>query len=121
MSLATIIGMKWPDIRSMLAIIMTIGLFGIFYFLLNYEVPGGNRDTVNVLLGIIGSSGFSAVIQFYFGSSKGSEKKDEIMGRIAEAPPTYSLPQPGPSGVTITTEPEGINSRPVVPPSQGAV
>lgn len=84
-SLASYLGLKWPDIRSLLAITIVAGMFFIFNSLLTHEVPEGNRDTTNILLGAV-TAAAGVIIQFFFGSSKGSENKDAVMARIAEQP-----------------------------------
>jgi len=47
-------------------------MIGALFFI---EIPEGNRDIAMVLLGI-GMGWGGAVVQFHFGSSEGSKRKD---------------------------------------------
>jgi hypothetical protein len=58
------------------------GYFVLLYLLLLRIVPEQNRDLLNLVVGaLIGS--FAAVVQYFFGSSSGSAKKDETISAIA--------------------------------------
>lgn len=66
-----------------------IGLSAVFvvgYFILVYVIFSGQvdlapdlKDTANILLGILTGS-FPMILQFWFGSSEGSKKKDFMKG-----------------------------------------
>lgn len=62
-----------------LAIGITLGFFGLLGFLLKTEPPPGSRDILNIMLGSLGSA-WIGVVTYYFGSSAGSARKDEILG-----------------------------------------
>lgn len=62
-----------------LAIVITLGFFGLLYYLLRHEPPAGSRDILNIMLGSLGSA-WIGVVTYYFGSSAGSARKTEIMG-----------------------------------------
>ena len=65
---------------KVLAVGITLGFFGILAFMLQFEVPPGSRDVLNIMLGSLGTAWIS-VVTYYFGSSAGSARKDEIIGR----------------------------------------
>ena len=62
-----------------LAIAITLGFFGLLYYLLRHEPPTGSRDILNIMLGSLGSA-WIGVVTYYFGSSAGSDRKTEILG-----------------------------------------
>jgi len=61
-----------------LGIFITLGFFGLLYYLLRHEPPQGSRDVLNIMLGSLGSA-WIAVVSYYFGSSAGSARKTELM------------------------------------------
>ncbi|MDP1832256.1 MAG: hypothetical protein Q8K67_09370 [Geothrix sp.] len=61
-----------------LGIAITLGFFGLLYFLLRHEPPAGSRDILNIMLGSLGSA-WIGVVSYYFGSSAGSARKTEIL------------------------------------------
>jgi hypothetical protein len=63
-------------IRTILATVVVAGFFAAFWLL----VKGNAEDTQIVLL-LVGAliANFGAIVQFYFGSSAGSEYKTEVM------------------------------------------
>ena len=63
-----------------LAYALTFGFFSILIFMLFQEVPDGSRDILNILLGSLGAS-FGGVCSYYFGSSRGSQIKTELLAR----------------------------------------
>jgi hypothetical protein len=64
-----------------LAGIVIIGFFILLYALIKSEIPGNNRELLSLVIGaLIGS--FSTIIGYFFGSSAGSSKKDEIIKDI---------------------------------------
>ena len=61
-----------------LGAMIVIGFFALIYILTRVEVPKENIQPLNLTLGaLIGS--FTGVVQYFFGSSKGSADKTEIM------------------------------------------
>jgi drug/metabolite transporter (DMT)-like permease len=55
-----------------------IGVFAITGLLIFNAIPESNKDVLLVLLGVLASS-FTAVISYFYGSSKGSADKTDIM------------------------------------------
>lgn len=62
-----------------LAIAITAGFFGLLGYLCKFEPPPGSRDILNIMLGSLGAA-WLGVVTYYFGSSAGSARKDELMG-----------------------------------------
>lgn len=63
-----------------LAIGITVGFFGLLYYLLRFEPPAGSRDILNIMLGSLGSA-WIGVVTYFFGSSAGSDRKTELLGK----------------------------------------
>jgi len=63
-------------IPPVMAIIVTIGFFGILFALMSGRVTKG--DEVMIMLGSLGTA-WTGIISFYFGSSASSQKKDELL------------------------------------------
>jgi len=59
---------------------ITLGFFGLLYYLLRHEPPEGSRDILNIMLGSLGSA-WIGVVNYYFGSSASSARKTELMGQ----------------------------------------
>ena len=67
---------------KVLASVVTLGFFGILTFMLLQPIPVASRDIVNIMLGSLGSA-WVGIISYYFGSSKSSDRKTEL---LAQAP-----------------------------------
>lgn len=63
-------------LQALLGVIVAIGFFGITYLVFVRVIPPENRDTALLLVGQL-SGAFLAVIGFAFGSSVGSQRKDD--------------------------------------------
>jgi UDP-N-acetylmuramyl pentapeptide phosphotransferase/UDP-N-acetylglucosamine-1-phosphate transferase len=61
-----------------LGIAITLGFFGLLFFLLRHEPPEKSRDILNIMMGSLGSA-WIGVVTYYFGSSAGSARKTELM------------------------------------------
>lgn len=69
----------WKQIfQYTLAAVVIVGTFWLFYLLLIHTVPEGNRDALLVVLGVL-TGAFASIVNYFFGSSKGSADKTEIM------------------------------------------
>jgi hypothetical protein len=55
-----------------------VGFFAAFYASYVKVIDGSMRDIVLVFVGWLGSK-FSTVVDYHYGSSSGSARKDEIM------------------------------------------
>ena len=61
-----------------LAALIAIGFFGLLYILVYVPIPESNANVLYLVVGaLIGS--FTTVVGYFFGSSKGSADKTEIM------------------------------------------
>jgi hypothetical protein len=68
---------KEADIRNILAIIVTLGVFVLMYLLVIKEIPKDNHDIVISAVSFVFGGGFGAVTSYFFGASKGDKPKDE--------------------------------------------
>ena len=58
------------QVKLFLAILLTVGFFGMVGVLVFIEVPLGNADILKVLVGFVGGA-FVTTMSYYFGSSEG--------------------------------------------------
>lgn len=68
------------DIRNILAIIIVLGTFVVIITMLYKEVPHGNRDTINLVVGTLLGGALGGVCGYYFGSSKNEADKAKKEG-----------------------------------------
>lgn len=61
-----------------LGAIITMGIFTILALLVYQEIPEGNRDLMNLVVGSLLTS-FAMVVGYFYGSSKGSADKSEMI------------------------------------------
>ncbi len=73
--------MKYKDIfQYILGALIVIGFFVLLYLLISAEVPERNKDLLNLIVGaLIGS--FATVVGYFYGSSKGSADKNEMLNK----------------------------------------
>lgn len=57
---------------------VTLGFFGLLYFLLKHAIPSESKDVLNVMLGSLGTAWIS-IISYYFGTTANSSRKDEML------------------------------------------
>ena len=70
-------------VQGALAFIVMAGFFVILYLLITSKLePSGMRDALLIMVGNLAGMA-TAIISYYFGSSSGSARKDEL--RAAEA------------------------------------
>jgi len=58
------------EIRNILAVIITLGVFILLYLLTIKPVPPENKDIMYAAIGFVFGGAFSAVAGFYYGASK---------------------------------------------------
>lgn len=69
--------------KTMIGVGMLVVFMFQAYFLAYHEIPEGNEGMFHVLFGIIDTS-MVTLFQYYFGSSKGSQDKQETIAKQAE-------------------------------------
>jgi hypothetical protein len=94
------------ETRDFIAIILVAAMVGLMFALVLRPTAIPDTPVANIVIGGFMTVGFSAVIQFYFGSSKGSVTKDDTISTLtaaaAESAPIVVSPpapvvMPGPS------------------------
>jgi hypothetical protein len=70
-------------IPGLMAIAVTIGFFGILVGLMTEHFK--TSDALMLMLGSLGTA-WTGIIAFYFGSSAGSQKKDELLHKSSPTP-----------------------------------
>jgi hypothetical protein len=66
-----------------MAIAVTVGFFGILVGLMTEHFK--KSDALILMLGSLGTA-WTGIIAFYFGSSAGSQKKDELLHQSSPTP-----------------------------------
>lgn len=71
--------MKYKELfQYILGGLIVSGFFALLILLVLSAVPTENKDLLNLVVGaLIGS--FSGIVSYFFGSSLGSSKKDELL------------------------------------------
>jgi hypothetical protein len=72
-----------PDTRGVLAITLIVALV-VMSFVLIAKDKAIDNPALNMLLGGFMTVGFATIINYYFGSSDGSAKKDDTISHIAK-------------------------------------
>ena len=70
-------------IPSVMAIGVTIGFFGILFGLMYGQIQ--HAPQIDIMLGSLGTA-WTGIIAFYFGSSAGSQRKDDLLHKSTPAP-----------------------------------
>ena len=73
-SIKRILNIAHLKMTALMAILTTVGFFGILTVILFVGIPETNKDAFNVLLGTL-TTAWIAVITYYFGSSLGNDTK----------------------------------------------
>jgi len=69
----------WKQIfQYVLAAVIAGGLILVLVLLINNTIPVENKDVLLVVVGVLASA-FTAVVSYFFGSSKGSAEKNEMI------------------------------------------
>lgn len=72
-------------IPGALAIVITLGFFGILAVMMLGLWKSSDNQALLIMLGALGTS-WGAVVNYYFGSSAGSARKDELLAQSSPAP-----------------------------------
>jgi membrane protein YqaA with SNARE-associated domain len=64
-----------------LAAVVVVGFFAVLGALVFWPVPVENKDALNIMLGALVGAFSGGVIGYFFGSSKGSSEKTELMAQ----------------------------------------
>jgi len=70
-------------IPRVLAIMITVGFFGILIWMLLKGMPPTGTEALLMMLGALGTA-WTGVVNFYYGSSAGSKAKTEAMQKLKE-------------------------------------
>jgi hypothetical protein len=65
---------------KILAAVITLGFFGILFWMFVYGVPKNGNEALLLMLGAL-QTAFTGVIAYYFGSSAGSKAKTEALAK----------------------------------------
>jgi hypothetical protein len=72
-------------IPALLALLVTVGFFGVLWYMLTHTVPDASHDTMLLLLGSLGTA-WTSIVAYYFGSSAGSDRKTELLAQAPAVP-----------------------------------
>lgn len=70
---------------AILAAFITIGFFGTLWYVFGHGVKPEAHDLALTMVGVLGTA-WTGVVSYYFGSSRGSDDKTQIIGDIAKQP-----------------------------------
>lgn len=65
---------------GVLAVVITLGFFGVLGLMLTGTFKPADNQALLILLGALGA-GFGQVLNFYFGSSHGSQQKTDLLAK----------------------------------------
>jgi hypothetical protein len=74
-------------VTPLLAVLVTSGFFGLLAVLCYHKVPPSNLAMMNIVLGSLGTTWVGAM-SFFFGTSRGSQRKDLLLFQSKPAGPT---------------------------------
>ena len=78
-----------PRLMSDAAFVLMLIVSGLFSVLLVallfVQLPTANKDVVVALAGLLGTS-FATIVGFFFGSSRGSQAKDQTISSLTARP-----------------------------------
>jgi hypothetical protein len=66
-----------------LGMTITLGFFSVLVYMMMHHIPQEDRDTLNIMLGSLGTA-WIAVVSYYFGSSAGSRAKDTTIDKLSK-------------------------------------
>jgi hypothetical protein len=71
--------------HHVLALLAVVAVLAAFFTLMFVDVPPANQDAVMLILGAILTTAFGSVYSFYFGTTRGSDSKNEALNASAKA------------------------------------
>jgi hypothetical protein len=71
------------NVPGWLAFLITAGFYSILIWLLSYGMPSTGGEALLLLLGSLATA-WTGVVAYYFGSSAGSARKDEILRNVTK-------------------------------------
>ena len=87
---------------AVLAVIVALAFLGLLFMLFFRAVPADNRSAFDIVLGLLGGA-LTAILNYFFGSSVGSAKKDAtISTALAAVTPVV----PSTTVTTTTIQPQ---------------
>jgi FtsH-binding integral membrane protein len=70
---------NWKEkFMMILAVVIVLGTLGAIILLMKWDVPSENTEALYLVLGAFIAS-FSSVVNYFFGSSKGSSDKTQML------------------------------------------
>lgn len=70
-------------IPGTMAVLVTSGFFSVLSYMMTHHIPVEDRDTLNLMLGSLGTAWIS-IISYYFGSSMSSRTKDTTISNLSK-------------------------------------
>jgi hypothetical protein len=70
-------------VPGVLMMFLTGGFFGLLAYLASHDIPAGNRDLLNIMLGSLGTA-WTGGVTYYYGSSAGAVVKDKAIGALMQ-------------------------------------
>lgn len=67
-------------VQAAIAFLVIFGFYACIWLAMTRDVTVGMRDALLILIGSIAAA-FGVVVGYYFGSSSGSAKKDELLAQ----------------------------------------
>lgn len=71
------------EIMPVIALILIVSFIALIFILV--FMGKSDSDTFKLLVGALIGSGFTAITQYYFGSSKGSATKDDTISNLSNS------------------------------------
>ena len=73
---------KHFDFLQLLALVLVVMTFAFDMMFFFVQYPERNHDIVNMIAGVINTVGFASVINFFYGSSKGSKDANDKLREL---------------------------------------
>lgn len=70
-------------ILPILTYMVTLGFFGLLFYMLKYDIPDKNKDVLNIMLGSLGTA-WITTIAYFFGSSQSSASKEKTINNLVK-------------------------------------